>query len=248
MRKEPDGIVRYAHIGTGNYNRVTAQVYTDLGLFTAEPGVVDEVTEVFNYLTGYSSKADYRALLVAPLNLRSAFTHLVEREAEHARAGQPARIIIKNNSVADPELIRVLYRASQAGVRIDMIVRGVCCLRPGIPGVSDNIRVRSIVGRFLEHSRLYSFENGGDPEVVIGSADLMERNLDRRVETCASYATRRSATRCGRICWRCSWQTTTEPWSWTPTEATARLRRPSDRSSSAPTKSSCGYTTPHATS
>ncbi len=183
VRKEPDGIVRYAHIGTGNYNRVTAQVYTDLGLFTAEPGVVDEVTEVFNYLTGYSSKADYRALLVAPLNLRSAFTHLVEREAEHARAGRPARIIIKNNSVADPELIRVLYRASQAGVRIDMIVRGVCCLRPGIPGVSDNIRVRSIVGRFLEHSRLYSFENGGDPEVVIGSADLMERNLDRRVET-----------------------------------------------------------------
>ena len=183
VRKEHDGIVRYAHIGTGNYNRVTAQVYTDLGLFTAKPTVVDEVTEVFNYLTGYSSKADYRELLVAPLNLRSAFAHLVEREAEHARAGRPARIIIKNNSVADPDMIRVLYRASQAGVRIDMIVRGVCCLRPGIPGVSENVRVRSIVGRFLEHSRLYSFENGGNPEVLIGSADLMERNLNRRVET-----------------------------------------------------------------
>ena len=182
VRKEFSGIMRYAHIGTGNYNRITAQVYTDLGLFTARPDVVSEVTEVFNYLTGYSSKKDYRELLVAPLNLRSAFTALVEREAEHARAGRPARVIVKNNSVADPDIIRVLYRASQAGVPIDMIIRGVCCLRPGIPGVSENIRVRSIVGRFLEHSRLYAFENGGNPEVLIGSADLMERNLNRRVE------------------------------------------------------------------
>ena len=183
VRKELDGIVRYVHLGTGNYNRVTAQVYTDLSLFTSRAEVVDEVTEVFNYLTGYSNRKDYRELLVAPLNLRSAFTRLVEREADHARAGRKARVIIKNNSVADPEMIRVLYRASQAGVKIEMIVRGVCCLRPGIPGVSENIRVRSIVGRFLEHSRLYSFENGGDPDVLIGSADLMERNLDRRVET-----------------------------------------------------------------
>ena len=183
VRKEQEGIVRYAHVGTGNYNRVTAQVYTDFGLFTARPEVVAEVTEVFNYLTGYSDKKNYRELLVAPLNLRSEFTALVEREGEHARAGRPARVIIKSNSVADPDMIRVLYRASQAGVRIDMIVRGVCCLRPGLPGVSENIRVRSIVGRFLEHSRLYSFENGGQPEVLIGSADLMERNLSRRVET-----------------------------------------------------------------
>ena len=183
VRKEAEGIVRYAHLGTGNYNRVTAQVYTDVGLFTARPELVNEVTEVFNYLTGYSGKQDYRELMVAPLNLRSAFTALVEREAQHAREGRPARIIVKNNSVADPEMIRVLYRASQAGVRIDMLVRGVCCLRPGIPGVSDSIQVRSIVGRFLEHSRLYSFENGGSPEILIGSADLMERNLNRRVET-----------------------------------------------------------------
>ncbi|MEE8131201.1 MAG: hypothetical protein V3T48_12980, partial [Vicinamibacterales bacterium] len=182
VRRDYDGIRRYAHIGTGNYNRATAQVYTDLGLFTARPGVVDEVTEVFNYLTGYSNKRDYRELLVAPLHLRSAFTALVEREMEHARAGRPAHIIIKNNSVADPEMIRVLYRASQASVRIDMIVRGVCCLRPGVAGVSEHIRVRSIVGRFLEHSRLYYFENGGDSDLLVGSADLMERNLDRRVE------------------------------------------------------------------
>ncbi len=183
LRKELDGIVRYAHIGTGNYNRVTSQVYTDFGLFTARPNVLDEVTEVFNYLTGYSNKWDYRELLVAPHHLRKAFTALVEREAEHARAGREAGMIIKNNSVADPEMIRVLYRASQAGVPIDMIVRGVCCLRPGIPGVSETIRVRSVVGRFLEHSRLYYFVNDGQPEVLIGSADLMERNLDRRVET-----------------------------------------------------------------
>ncbi len=183
VRKELDGIVRYAHVGTGNYNRVTSQVYTDFGLFTARPDLLDEVTEVFNYLTGYSNKWDYRELLVAPHHLRKAFTALVEREAEHAADGREAGIIIKNNSVADPEIIRVLYRASQAGVPIDMIVRGVCCLRPGIPGISETIRVRSVVGRFLEHSRLYYFVNAGEPEALIGSADLMERNLDRRVET-----------------------------------------------------------------
>ena len=182
VRKKGAGIVRYAHVGTGNYNGATAQVYTDFGLFTANPAVVDEVSEVFNYLTGYSNKQDYRELLVAPLNLRTAFTAMIDREAEHARAGRPARIVVKNNSVADPDMIRALYRASRAGVRIDLIVRGVCCLRPGIPGVSDNVRVRSIVGRFLEHSRLYCFENGGNPELLLGSADLMERNLDRRVE------------------------------------------------------------------
>jgi polyphosphate kinase len=183
VRKDADGIRRYAHVGTGNYNPVTSQIYTDLGLFTADEQIVDDVSQVFNYLTGYSHKKTYRELLVAPVGLRSGIKALIEREAEHARAGRPAHLIIKNNAVADPAMIKVLYRASQAGVRIDLAVRGVCCLRPGIPGVSDRIQVRSVVGRFLEHSRLYYFENGGEPELYIGSADLMERNLDRRVET-----------------------------------------------------------------
>jgi polyphosphate kinase len=183
VRKESDGIHRYAHVSTGNYNRITSQVYTDLGLFTADEGVLDDITEVFNSLTGYSNRRSYNALLVAPVGLRQGFRALVEREMEHAKAGRPARLIIKNNAVADPGIIKVLYRASQAGVQLDMVTRGVCCLRPGIPGISDRIQVRSIVGQFLEHSRVYYFENGGSPEVYIGSADLMERNLDRRVET-----------------------------------------------------------------
>jgi polyphosphate kinase len=183
VRKEPDGIRRYAHVGTGNYNGATAKVYTDLGLFTASSGIIDDISEVFNFLTGYSAKRTYGELLVAPVSLRSGFKALVDREIEQARAGRPARIIVKNNAVADQPMIKALYRASQAGVSIDMIVRGVCCLRPGVPGISDRITVRSIVGRFLEHSRIYYFQNGGDEEVWIGSADLMERNLDRRVET-----------------------------------------------------------------
>jgi polyphosphate kinase len=138
---------------------------------------------VFNYLTGYSNQAQFRRLLVAPVQLRARLTELIEREAEHAGAGRPAGLVIKVNALTDDQMIRVLYRASQAGVSIDLIVRGTCCLRPGVPGVSDTIRVRSIVGRFLEHSRLYWFRNGGDEEIYIGSADLMERNLDRRVET-----------------------------------------------------------------
>jgi polyphosphate kinase len=182
VRQEADGIRRYAHIATGNYNRVTSQVYTDVGLFTADQALVDDVTEVFNFLTGYSNKRSYNALLVAPVGLRQGFKAMLDREMEHAQAGRPARIIIKNNAVADQGMIKALYRASQAGVTIDMVVRGVCCLRPGIPGVSDNITVRSIVGRFLEHSRIYYFLNGGEEDIFIGSADLMERNLDRRVE------------------------------------------------------------------
>jgi polyphosphate kinase len=182
VRKEADGIRRYAHVGTGNYNASTSQIYTDLGLFTSDEHIVDDVTQVFNYLTGYSHKKSYRELIVAPVALRASVKALVEREAEHARAGRPAHIILKNNAVADPAMIKVLYRASQSGVRIDLIVRGVCCLRPGIPGISDHIHVRSVVGRFLEHSRIYYFHNGGSPELFIGSADLMERNLDRRVE------------------------------------------------------------------
>jgi polyphosphate kinase len=182
VRKEGEGIQRYVHIGTGNYNRTTAQIYTDLGLFTADQEIATDVSELFNYLTGYSRQTEYRALLVAPVALRDRLAALVEREIEHAGAGHPAGIIIKNNSISDPDIVRLLYRASRAGVRVDTIVRGICCLRPGIAGVSESIRVRSIVGRFLEHSRIYAFENGGDAEIFIGSADLMERNIDRRVE------------------------------------------------------------------
>jgi polyphosphate kinase len=182
VRHEADGIRRYAHIATGNYNRVTSQVYTDIGIFTADQPLVDDVSEVFNFLTGYSNKRSYNALLVAPVGLRQGMKALIDREVAHAQRGRPARIIVKNNAVADQGMIKALYRASQAGVKVDMIVRGLCCLRPGIPGISDNISVRSIVGRFLEHSRLYYFLNDGSEDLYIGSADLMERNLDRRVE------------------------------------------------------------------
>ena len=183
VRREGDGVRRYAHIGTGNYNHATSQVYTDLGLFTADPAVLDDVSEIFNYLTGYSQRTDFNEMLVAPVSLRSRFTELLHREMAHGQAGRPAHVIIKNNAVTDPAIVRTLYRAAQTGVEIDMIVRGVCCLRPGIEGISQRVRVRSVVGRFLEHSRMYYFANGGAPEVYLGSADLMERNLDRRVET-----------------------------------------------------------------
>ena len=183
VRKEGDGIQRYVHFGTGNYNRVTAQIYTDCGIFTANPLIAADTSELFNYLTGYSQQRDYRALVVAPVSLRDRLERLMEREADHWRAGRPAGIIIKNNAISDSGMIKHLYRASHAGVPIRALVRGICCLRPGIPGVSDTIEVRSIVGRFLEHSRIYFFENGGHPEVYLASADLMERNLDRRVET-----------------------------------------------------------------
>jgi polyphosphate kinase len=182
IRKEGDTIQRYVHIGTGNYNRSTAQVYTDFGLFTANPRVVADASDLFNYLTGYSKQTNYRELLVAPVSMRDRLRALIEREIEHVQADRPAGIIIKNNAISDPGMIEVLYRASRAGVPIRAIARGICCLRPGIAGVSDTIEVRSIVGRFLEHSRVYYFENGGNPAVYLGSADLMERNLDRRVE------------------------------------------------------------------
>jgi polyphosphate kinase len=182
VRKEPDGIRRYAHIGTGNYNASTARLYTDLALVTSRPAIVEDITNVFNYLTGYSALTEYRELLVAPVSLRRKLYELIERERSHAAEGRPARIVIKVNSITDTAMIQELYRASQAGVQVDLIIRGICCLRPGVPGVSDRITVRSIVGRFLEHSRIYSFDNGGEPQAFIGSADLMERNLDRRVE------------------------------------------------------------------
>jgi polyphosphate kinase len=182
VRREGGKMVRYVHLSTGNYNAVTAHLYTDIGIFTCDEVIAQDATDLFNYLTGYSAKADYHKLLVAPLNLRARFEALVEREIAHARAGRPAHLIFKMNALSDVRMARLLYRASMAGVRCQLIVRGVCCLRPGLPGVSENIEVVSIVGRFLEHSRVYWFHNGGKEEIYIGSADLMSRNIERRVE------------------------------------------------------------------
>ena len=183
VRDEPDGIRRYVHFGTGNYNDKTAKVYTDLSLFTCRPELGADVTHLFNRLTGFSKATRYQKLLVAPTTLRSGFVELIERETQHALAGRPAGIVAKLNAISDKRMVQELYRASQAGVPIDLMVRGMCELRPGIPGVSETIRVRSIVGRFLEHSRIFAFANGGAREVFMGSADWMGRNLDRRVET-----------------------------------------------------------------
>ena len=185
VRREADGIKRYVHLGSGNYNSRTARLYTDIGLLTCSPSIGADVSDLFNSLTGYSRQRLYRKLLVAPVNLRGRFIELIRREADHAAAGRPARIIGTMNALVDAEVIDELYRASQAGVDIDLIVRGICCLRPGIPTVSDRIRVVSIVGRFLEHSRVWHFANGGDEEFYVGSADWMPRNFDRRVEAVA---------------------------------------------------------------
>jgi polyphosphate kinase len=183
VRRDPDGVTRrYAHIGTGNYNAATARIYTDLSLLTADPEVTAAVHDVFSFLTAYAENPSYAPLLVAPLDLAEKILALIEREAEHAREGRPARIIAKMNALLDKNVIQALYRASQVGVEIELLVRGICALRPGMRGVSNRIRVRSIVGRFLEHSRIFYFENGGEGEVYIGSADWMPRNLYERVE------------------------------------------------------------------
>jgi len=182
VRKEGDRIRRYIHLGTGNYNAVTAHIYEDLGLFTCDDDIGADATDLFNHLTGYSAKENYRKLFVAPMNLRERMAALIEREISHAEAGEKARLIFKMNSLVDKKMITLLYKASMAGVEVDLIVRGICCLRPGLKGISENIRVRSIVGRFLEHSRIYYFYNNKDEEIYMGSADLMPRNLDRRVE------------------------------------------------------------------
>ncbi|MEW6211593.1 MAG: polyphosphate kinase 1 [Acidobacteriota bacterium] len=182
VRRESGGLRRYVHIGTGNYNPTTARIYTDLGLFTSNEAIGADATDLFNYLTGFSRQTQYRKLLVAPVNLREKMTELVEREIEHFKAGREARILVKINSLTDTKIIRALYGASQAGVPIDLIVRGICSLRPGVDGLSDTITVTSIVGRFLEHSRIFYFANGGAEDIYIGSADWMLRNLDRRVE------------------------------------------------------------------
>jgi polyphosphate kinase len=183
VREEADGIRRYVHVGTGNYHSGTARLYEDLGLLSADPALSAEVAAVFNQLTSSTPYDDYRLLLVAPDTMRRRFTELIRRESEHAVAGRPSGIRAKMNQLQDPEIIRELYRASQVGVPISLNVRGLCCLRPGVPGLSESIRVFSVLGRFLEHGRIYGFENDGSPEYYMGSADWMKRNLDRRVET-----------------------------------------------------------------
>ncbi len=182
VRREEGAIRRYLHLATGNYNVVTARLYTDIGMLTCDETLGADVTDLFNYLTGYSAKRNYAKLLVSPVNLRERFESLIQREIEHQVQGKHGHLILKMNALVDHKIIRLLYQASQAGVKIDLLVRGICCLRPGVPGVSDHIRVTSVVGRFLEHSRIYYFHNGGEEEIYLGSADLMPRNLDRRVE------------------------------------------------------------------
>jgi polyphosphate kinase len=182
VRQEGEGIRRYLHLATGNYNALTSRIYEDIGIFTSDDAMGADATDLFNYLTGYSTKQEYRKLFVAPVSLRKKLEKLILREIEHAQQGRKARLIFKFNSLVDPQMIQLLYKASQAGVQVDLLVRGMCCLRPGIKGVSENIRVISIVGRYLEHSRLFCFHNDGKEEIYLGSADLMPRNLDHRVE------------------------------------------------------------------
>ncbi|HKS06458.1 MAG TPA: polyphosphate kinase 1 [Gemmatimonadaceae bacterium] len=185
VRKEPDGIRRYVHIGTGNYNSKTARTYTDIGLFTCDEDIGADVSDFFNTLTGFSRQSEYRKLVVAPSGMRQRIVELIQREAGHARAGKPARIVAKMNALVDAETIDALYEASKAGVEIDLILRGICCLRPQLPGTSDRIRVISILGRFLEHTRVWHFANDGAPEFYISSADWMPRNFNSRVECAA---------------------------------------------------------------
>ncbi len=184
VRRESDGVKKYVHLSTGNYNISTAKLYTDLGLFTADEKICSDVSGIFNYLTGYSKQNDFNKLFVAPINMREKMLALINREIENVKSGSEGKIILKMNALVDPVIIGALYEASNSGVKIDLIVRGICCLVPAVPGLSENIRVISIVGRFLEHSRIFYFFNKGEEEIFLSSADMMQRNLDRRVETC----------------------------------------------------------------
>ncbi len=195
VRREGETMRRYVHLGTGNYNPTTARLYTDMSFFTCDEQIGADVTDLFNYVTGYSAKNEFRKLLVAPLNMHDELENLIRREIAHAQNGVQARLIFKMNGLEDVHMMRLLYQASQAGVQVDLLVRGICALRAGIPQVSDNIRVTSIVGRFLEHSRIYYFENGGREEIFLGSADLMNRNLHHRVELLFPIENRRIMTR-----------------------------------------------------
>ncbi len=202
----------YAHIGTGNYNAATARTYTDFGLFTTRSEVTEEVADLFNYLTGYSRKRDYQGLWVAPINAIEKLEDLLERELEHLRAGRPAGVLIKVNGITDGRAIRAVYNAARQGLQFRLLVRGICSLRPGVAGLSESVQVRSVIGRFLEHGRVFTFANGGDPEAYLGSADLMGRNLYRRVECVvpvSDHQTRQEVLEVMELMWqdrRQSWQ------------------------------------------
>ncbi|MDH3584762.1 MAG: polyphosphate kinase 1, partial [Phycisphaerae bacterium] len=203
VRQESDGLRSYGHIGTGNYHAETARLYTDLGLLTAKPDFTSDLVELFHYLTGRSLKQDYRKLLVAPVNMKHRFLGMIDREIEHQRAGRSAQIIAKMNSLEDRRIINRLYQASEAGVQIDLIVRGFCCLKAGVAGLSENIRVTSVIGRFLEHSRIFYFRHGAedpaDGEFYLGSADWMYRNLNSRVEAITPIEDRPLRERCWNV-------------------------------------------------
>jgi polyphosphate kinase len=185
VRREGKSLRRYVHVATGNYNPITSKIYTDMGILTADEEIGADATDLFNFLTGFSHQTKYRQLLVAPVNMRERIIEMIRREIKNKQAGKPAHIIFKINSITDESIVDELYEASRAGIKVELIVRGICVLRPGVKGLSENIRVTSIVGRFLEHSRVFYFENGGDEEIYIGSADMMHRNLERRVEIIA---------------------------------------------------------------
>jgi polyphosphate kinase len=258
VRREGSLLRRYVHIGTGNYNPKTARLYTDLGLLSCRPELGADATDLFNVLTGLSRQRDFRRLLVAPHSLRSRILGLIEREIDFAKAGREARIVLKLNAIVDPVSIEALYRASQAGVDIELIVRSICSVRPGVPGLSERIRVRSVVGEFLEHSRIFGFLNGGQQEWLIGSADLMERNLDRRVEAVVPIEDPEAAARIGGIvdlmladdrrswqlgtdgAWRRTEQLTGVSWTIDTFEAGKRLALESSREPSAPRRPGVG--------
>jgi len=199
VREEEAGIRTYCHIGTGNYHPMTARLYTDMGLLTSSPAIGRDIVELFHSITGYAPAPSYQALIVAPLVMRASFVKLIEREMEIQAQGGSGRVIAKMNAIDDMDMIRALYRASQRGVRVDLIVRGHTRLRPGLPGISENIRVMSVVGRFLEHDRAYYFGNDGDPRVFIGSADWRQRNLDERVEAVVEIAESEQRDRVARV-------------------------------------------------
>ena len=222
VRREEDGIRRYVHLATGNYNPQTARIYTDLGYFTCNPDFCEDVSALFNYLTGYCELPQWKKLIVAPSRLQSFMIEKIMQEAANQKAGKPSRIIAKINGLLEPAMVQALYHASQAGVPIDLICRGICALRPQVPGISETIRVYSIVDRFLEHSRVFYFHNNNDPQVYIGSADWMDRNLSRRVEVVFPVEPARAEAACSsRKSWPCAWPTTSRPANSCPTAAIA---------------------------